>query len=920
MLADRIALKRSQNNEEQLYKQLTKFFNRLKKEVLKALEEYWSDYQLFQGQVNLICSPVHEAHREYYEILEKYKKREYRLGVKEAERQVKNENRKHKIALKAVQTFPISSFIKKDKDALFGTLPSAERDMLNKTFTASERTLSRVDSQINQIITDGYRQGYGINQIANDLTRRFDQLSTWESKRIARTEIHGSHNTAVMDTYRDMDVEYIQWDAAGDDRTRDSHVEIDGEIIPIGSTFSNGLQFPGDTSGPIEEWINCRCSNAPFVIPYGFIAPSFSPFKESDLIPVTQETLQEPTQEQLNSNLTDEQRMEYNKLKADMKLAEDIINSPFYTEREKSQAITSYQQNAFKLNQLKQIAHGKLAEGYANLIKPAIISSQTGKPDSQINKFQLTPEQQLRLQELQNADKLGLAGRSDLKNLLKKQEFNELHNKKLTNKLSETENVQYNKLYNELTKKKLIEPIESIESARQSNMPKVFDDPNFFKLSAEEIARREELMSKTRDKTITREEKFERRDLGMRERIQQLHEKLLTKGLDVPETHTYLSEYAKLKENGMTLPEIPIELKFSTPTPAWEQFSYTTVEIGNKYTLSETQAKQLYELEKKKLLSEENLIKNKITNKELRIIEELQNQRQFNYLYYVREKEGGLTYEHEVKFRELYHKFEKKLKLDKNLISQDHTLPKYDHNIKPGKIDKDTNIIKMKGTSEDGLPPGHEIKDLFTIDVTKTTINEQRVVTRWMGNDFVYFRDFVVRSKGDINAYIDYVLKASDEQLKHYGYIKTMIEEGKIKEVKAQIRDIAKSIEHDLPVLDNILNNNMTKKAMTLWRKETKHHLGEDPKPGDIITLPGKNSTSITLEGAEHFAEVTNREMKWTYEIEAPIGTRGAYVSHLNLSEKIRMEMEYLLADDTQMTITKFDPKNHYAKLRVITY
>ena len=226
----------------------------------------------------------------------------------------------------------------------------------------------------------------------------------------------------------------------------------------------------------------------------------------------------------------------------------------------------------------------------------------------------------------------------------------------------------------------------------------------------------------------------------------------------------------------------------------------------------------------------------------------------------------------------------------------------------------------MKGTSEDGLPPGHEIKDLFTIDVTKTTINEQRVVTRWMGNDFVYFRDFVVRSKGDINAYIDYVLKASDEQLKHYGYIKTMIEEGKIKEVKAQIRDIAKSIEHDLPVLDNILNNNMTKKAMTLWRKETKHHLGEDPKPGDIITLPGKNSTSITLEGAEHFAEVTNREMKWTYEIEAPVGTRGAYVSHLNLSEKIRMEMEYLLADDTQMTITKFDPKNHYAKLRVITY
>jgi hypothetical protein len=73
-------------------------------------------------------------------------------------------------------------------------------------------------------------------------------------------------------------------------------VEVDGEIIPMGGTYSNGLQYPGDMSGPIEEWINCRCSNAPFVIPYGYMAPSFSPFREDDLIPIESKSVDEVLQ------------------------------------------------------------------------------------------------------------------------------------------------------------------------------------------------------------------------------------------------------------------------------------------------------------------------------------------------------------------------------------------------------------------------------------------------------------------------------------------------------------------------------------------------------------------------------------------------------------------------------------------------
>ena len=188
--------------------------------------------------------------------------------------------------MKAINLQGIRAKIKKQSNQLFGTLQDAEDELLEKTFIASKRTLARVTSQINQIITDGYTSGKGINVVAGMLQKRFDQLETWEAKRIARTEIHNAHNNAVMRTYNNLGVEYTQWIAANDDRTRDSHVEVDGEIIPIGGKYSNGLEYPGDTNGPLEEWINCRCSNAPFVIPYGFMAPSFSPFRESDIVPI----------------------------------------------------------------------------------------------------------------------------------------------------------------------------------------------------------------------------------------------------------------------------------------------------------------------------------------------------------------------------------------------------------------------------------------------------------------------------------------------------------------------------------------------------------------------------------------------------------------------------------------------------------
>jgi hypothetical protein len=41
---------------------------------------------------------------------------------------------------------------------------------------------------------------------------------------------------------------------------RDWHVEMSGETVNVGDAFSNGLLYPRDPNGPMEEIANCTCS------------------------------------------------------------------------------------------------------------------------------------------------------------------------------------------------------------------------------------------------------------------------------------------------------------------------------------------------------------------------------------------------------------------------------------------------------------------------------------------------------------------------------------------------------------------------------------------------------------------------------------------------------------------------------------
>lgn len=290
----------SQSNEDNLKYELSIFFQKLKEKVLHELHEYWKDDTtiLLEGHLDLILAPIFESQQQYYNILRKYNIKEYRLGTKQGRRLVRIARKPLSSFKSESQNIKVNKLLNIDvnKDELFATNDWSQQRLLDQNFTASERTMNRVDQDINKIISDGYKSGVGVNKVAANIENRFNQLQSWESERIARTEMHNAHQMGIMNTYQEMGVEYTQWTSAHDSRVRGlkpkdkaNHVKMDGEIIPLGGTFSNGLQYPGDTKGPIEEWINCRCGNVPFIMPDGYMAPpGKAHFKEKDLISVTE--------------------------------------------------------------------------------------------------------------------------------------------------------------------------------------------------------------------------------------------------------------------------------------------------------------------------------------------------------------------------------------------------------------------------------------------------------------------------------------------------------------------------------------------------------------------------------------------------------------------------------------------------------
>lgn len=108
----------------------------------------------------------------------------------------------------------------------------------------------------------GILQGESINKMANRLAN-VTTMDKNASIRNARTYTTSVENKAKMDRYseaEEMGIDIVkEWMATLDERTRESHRELDGEQVATDEPFSNGLMYPADPSGDPAEVYNCRC-------------------------------------------------------------------------------------------------------------------------------------------------------------------------------------------------------------------------------------------------------------------------------------------------------------------------------------------------------------------------------------------------------------------------------------------------------------------------------------------------------------------------------------------------------------------------------------------------------------------------------------------------------------------------------------
>ena len=118
--------------------------------------------------------------------------------------------------------------------------------------------------KVENSITQGIIQGESVDQIAERLAKDLKTNNMNKMRMFARTAMTGAQNAGRLKQMEDARARGIdirkQWIATLDDRTRDTHQHLDGDIVDVDATFANGLRYPGDPYGAPKEVYNCRCT------------------------------------------------------------------------------------------------------------------------------------------------------------------------------------------------------------------------------------------------------------------------------------------------------------------------------------------------------------------------------------------------------------------------------------------------------------------------------------------------------------------------------------------------------------------------------------------------------------------------------------------------------------------------------------
>lgn len=112
-------------------------------------------------------------------------------------------------------------------------------------------------------LLSGIMSGDGVEKLAE----RFQTIVGMSERSAllnARTAITNAQNAGrqqCAEEAEEMGLSVVkEWRCTLDDKTRETHQQLDGERVPIDEYFSNHLMYPGDANGDPREIYNCRCT------------------------------------------------------------------------------------------------------------------------------------------------------------------------------------------------------------------------------------------------------------------------------------------------------------------------------------------------------------------------------------------------------------------------------------------------------------------------------------------------------------------------------------------------------------------------------------------------------------------------------------------------------------------------------------
>lgn len=157
--------------------------------------------------------------------------------------------------------------------------------------------------KINSAVLQGILQGESMDKIASRIYPIVDSNAS-AAIRSARTLVTGAENKGRLDSYKEMQNNGVVlnkvWLATPDGRTRDWHIEMDGQSVGVNEMFVDGLgnelEYPADPMGAPESVYNCRCTMYTDIV--GFISPTTGELIEVDYTGIDKEDEQHREQMQ----------------------------------------------------------------------------------------------------------------------------------------------------------------------------------------------------------------------------------------------------------------------------------------------------------------------------------------------------------------------------------------------------------------------------------------------------------------------------------------------------------------------------------------------------------------------------------------------------------------------------------------------